>query len=94
MAAPEDHDGPATITEALRGLPVRGPGWDAAIEAGVDVSLLLRNLRLTPAQRIAQLQSLLRFQADVQERTVPAPVRAALEARRLREKLDALGPET
>ncbi|MFP2927414.1 hypothetical protein ACLESO_19885 [Pyxidicoccus sp. 3LG] len=36
--------------------PSYGPDWDAAIEAGVDVSLLLENLELTPTERIEQLQ--------------------------------------
>jgi hypothetical protein len=33
-----------------------GPEWLAAIEAGVDVSLLAENLRLTPTERLEQLQ--------------------------------------
>lgn len=33
-----------------------GPDWDAAIEAGIDVHLLLENLELTPTERIEQLQ--------------------------------------
>lgn len=33
-----------------------GPEWIAAIEAGVDVSLLAENLRLTPTERLEQLQ--------------------------------------
>jgi hypothetical protein len=36
--------------------PSYGPDWDAAIEAGVDVSLLEENLRLTPTERLEQLQ--------------------------------------
>jgi tRNA A-37 threonylcarbamoyl transferase component Bud32 len=43
--------------ELLRqAFPSYGPGWDAAIEAGVDVSLLEENLRLTPTERLEQLQ--------------------------------------
>lgn len=37
-------------------LPSRGPCWDAAIEFGIDVTLLLENLELTPTQRLARLQ--------------------------------------
>jgi hypothetical protein len=37
-------------------LPSYGPDWDAAIEAGVDVSLLEENLRLSPTERLEQLQ--------------------------------------
>ena len=70
-----------------------GPAWDAAIEHGIDVTLLLANLKLTPAQRIARLDRLNRFAADVQRRTVPAKIREALARRRLEEKLEALGPE-
>ncbi|MFY2560685.1 hypothetical protein ACN469_23985 [Corallococcus terminator] len=36
--------------------PSYGSHWDAAIDAGVDVSLLLQNLELTPTERIEQLQ--------------------------------------
>lgn len=36
--------------------PSHGPDWDAAIEAGVDVSLLEENLQLTPTERLEQLQ--------------------------------------
>lgn len=35
--------------------PSCGPAWDAAIEYGIDVSLLLANLELTPDERITQL---------------------------------------
>jgi hypothetical protein len=36
--------------------PSYGPEWDAAIEAGADVSLLEENLRLSPTERLEQLQ--------------------------------------
>lgn len=39
-----------------RAFPSYGPDWDAAIDAGVDVALLEENLRLTPTERIEQLQ--------------------------------------
>ncbi|WP_257462488.1 hypothetical protein [Archangium lipolyticum] len=43
--------------ELLRqAFPSYGPDWDAAIDAGVDVSLLEENLHLTPTERLEQLQ--------------------------------------
>ena len=43
--------------ELLRqAFPSYGPEWDAAIEAGVDVSLLEENLLLSPTERLEQLQ--------------------------------------
>lgn len=46
--------------EELRvAFPSFGPGWDAAVERGIDVSLLLENLSLTPTQRLARLEELL-----------------------------------
>ena len=47
-----------TQRELLSRLPSYGPDWDAAIEYGIDVSLLEENLALTPTQRIDQLQSM------------------------------------
>lgn len=41
--------------------PSYGPAWDRAIELGVDVAELERNLRLTPEQRILQHQRMLRL---------------------------------
>ena len=38
-----------------------GPAWRAAIDAGIDVTLLERNRHLTPAQRLQQLQQMLRI---------------------------------
>ena len=39
--------------------PSYGPDWDAAIEFGVDVSLLVRNLELTPLERLRDLEAML-----------------------------------
>ncbi len=45
------------MRELLRqAYPSYGPDWEAAIDAGVDVSLLMENLQLTPTERIEQLQ--------------------------------------
>jgi len=41
--------------------PDYGPDWRAAIDAGIDVFQLERNLRLTPEQRIVQHQDALEF---------------------------------
>jgi hypothetical protein len=50
--------------ERLRGtLPSFGPHWDFAITQGLDVSLLLENLTLTPAQRLSRLQQVVAFHA-------------------------------
>ena len=39
----------------------RGPAWEAAIEAGVDVSLLEENFHKTPQQRLEAFQDALDF---------------------------------
>jgi hypothetical protein len=39
--------------------PGCGPHWRAAIEYGIDVSLLERNLELTPTERLEQLEAML-----------------------------------
>lgn len=44
-----------------------GPAWRAAHAAGVDMSLIDDFLRLTPEQRLAQLQQVLDFLIEVQE---------------------------
>jgi len=36
--------------------PSSGPAWEAAIDYGIDVSLLLGKLEVTPAERLQQLQ--------------------------------------
>jgi hypothetical protein len=43
--------------------PYRDPVVDA-FKAGVDVTLLDRNLRLTPTQRLEQLQTFVAFLVD------------------------------
>jgi hypothetical protein len=80
-----------TPADAARSLRSSGPSWDAAIELGIDVTLLLANLRLSPRERLEQAQAHQRFADAVQQRTVPAHVRARLERERLWEKIDALG---
>jgi hypothetical protein len=82
-----------TTEDAGRSLPSYGPAWDAAIEAGIDVTMIEHNLRLRPAERLAQMERANRFLAEVQARTVAEPIRRAQREAQLREKLEALGPE-
>jgi hypothetical protein len=80
-----------TPTDAARSLPSYGPEWDAAIELGVDVAMILHNLELSPEQRLEQAARHQRFIDDVQQRTVPPELREQLQRERLWEKIDALG---
>ena len=64
---------------------------EAAIAVGVDVTMLEQNLRLTPAERIRQLDEANRFLEEIQARTLPEQVRREREHQRLMEKLSALG---
>ncbi|MDP1917826.1 MAG: hypothetical protein Q8L14_16400 [Myxococcales bacterium] len=45
--------------ELRAAFPSYGPNWDRAVDLGIDVSLLLENLKLTPEQRLAQLEDLI-----------------------------------
>lgn len=47
--------------------PDAGPAWKAAMEAGIDMSLIEASLRLTPAERLAELQKVVNFLLEVQE---------------------------
>ena len=49
----KDHEAPTSEPSERDSF---GPAWDAAIQAGIDVHLLLENLELTPTERIEQLQ--------------------------------------
>jgi hypothetical protein len=82
-----------TTEDAGRSLPNYGPDWDAAIAAGVDVTMIEQNLRLTPAERLQQMEEAVCFVLEVQMRTIPEPVRRDRERQRLEEKLAMLGPE-
>lgn len=46
-------------------LPSYGPDWDEAIRYGIDVSLLLESLALTPAERLGRLQKTVDFHAQL-----------------------------
>lgn len=54
-------DAPIDRRELFRTWPSRGPAWDEAVEAGVDMVSLERNMRLTPAERVAQQEEALEF---------------------------------
>jgi hypothetical protein len=51
--------------ELRAAFPSYGPDWEAAIDYGIDVSLLLENLELTPTQRLEQLQRMIEFYDEV-----------------------------
>jgi hypothetical protein len=80
-----------TTEDAGRALPSYGPSWDAAIAAGVDVTMIEANLCLTPGERLRRHDAYARFREQVQSRTVSPTLRAAIEARRVDEKLASLG---
>lgn len=64
--------------------------WQAAIDFGIDVSLLEANLRRTPAERLRELVAMNRFQAEVQARTVPEALRRRIDAEELAAKFGEL----
>ncbi|HUH03854.1 MAG TPA: hypothetical protein VML75_17785 [Kofleriaceae bacterium] len=82
-----------TTEDAGRSLPAYGPDWEAAIAAGVDVTLIEANLSLPPYERLRRHFEHARFRERVQARTVPPALRAEIEARRFAEKLASLGIE-
>lgn len=80
----------ATPDDAGRALGCRGADWERAIELGIDVTLLERSLRLSPAERLRRADEHLRLAREIQERTVPARVRERLARELLEEKAAAL----
>jgi hypothetical protein len=81
----------ATTEDAGRMLPDYGSGWADAVAAGIDVTLIERNLGLAPWQRLERARAMDRQRERLQRRTVRPDVRAAIERGRMLEKLDALG---
>ena len=73
--------------------PSYGPEWDAAVEFGIDVSLIESNAELTPAERIEELVTMNRLHEEIQARTLSAEERDRLTAMELTEELARLGPE-
>lgn len=59
--------------ELKAAFPSSGPDWDRAVELGIDVSMLLENLALTPTERLAQLEQLLN-ETDALRRAAGLPV--------------------
>ncbi|MBL8971602.1 MAG: hypothetical protein JNK56_13515 [Myxococcales bacterium] len=57
--------------------------WQAAIDFGIDVTLLEENLRRTPAERLAELEEMNAFVDDIQARNVPLELRRQLAAEAL-----------
>ncbi len=49
----------AFADELRAAFPSSGPDWDRAVELGIDVSMLVENLALTPTERLVQLEQLL-----------------------------------
>jgi hypothetical protein len=47
--------------------PDAGPAWRAAMEAGIDMSLIEDALQMTPEQRLAEHQQAINFLLEVQE---------------------------
>jgi len=64
--------------------------WQAAIDFGIDVTLLEANLGLTPAERLRELVAMNRFQDELQRRTVPAELRRRLDMEALSAKFGKL----
>jgi hypothetical protein len=79
-----------TTADACRSLPSYGPEWDAAIAAGVDVTLIERNLRMSPVERIRHLDEINRWQTELRRR-LPSPIASVHDS--LRSDLETYGPE-
>lgn len=48
-----------TTKQAGQALPSSGPRWNAAIEYGIDVTLIERNMQLSVSERLLQLDDML-----------------------------------
>ena len=80
----------ATLDATLRDLATE-PEVVAAAAMGIDITLLVANLRRPPYERIRRHSEHARFRVEIQARTLPPHVRAALERTRLEQKVQALG---
>lgn len=87
---PVDPASLATTEDAGRALGHHGGDWEQAIELGIDVTLIERNLGLSPAERLRLADEHLRLASEIQSRTMSAAVRARLARDRLEEKLAVL----
>ncbi len=63
--------------------PPKNSAWQEAIDFGIDVTLLAANLQRTPAERLQELVAMNQFQATLQARTLPEPLRARLDREEL-----------
>ena len=64
---------------------------DQASAFGIDLALLDANLRLTPDERLAELDALSRLSEEMQAQTLTAEQRTRLEWRAMLEELQAYG---
>jgi hypothetical protein len=55
-----EHVPGSRTLDVARALPSHGLGWDAAVEYGIDVTLIERNLALSTEDRLRQLDDMLR----------------------------------
>ena len=62
--------------ELRAAVPSYGPDWDKAIDMGIDVSMLLENLSLTPTERLKRLEDLLN-EIDALKREVKPETRGS-----------------
>ena len=69
MNVSDDFDQRAALRLAL---PSYGPNWEAAIEFGIDVSLLEANLKLSVEQRLEQLDQMTRLYEELRPKVPPA----------------------
>ncbi|HEY3763495.1 MAG TPA: hypothetical protein VGN23_17265 [Verrucomicrobiae bacterium] len=47
--------------------PDAGPAWRAAMEYGYDMSLIEESLKMTPEQRLNELQQVVNFLLEIKE---------------------------
>jgi hypothetical protein len=65
----------------------------AAVDFGIDISLLESNLALSPAERVRELVAMNRLHAEIQARTLTPEERARLDELELQELVAYLGDE-
>jgi hypothetical protein len=87
---PHDLRALATTEDASRAVAPEGEAVLRAIEMGIDLTLLRRSLERTPAERIRLAAEHAQLMAEIQTRTVPAPIREMVRRRRLQDKLTEL----
>ena len=63
-------------SELRANFPSYGPDWEKAIDYGIDVSLLLRNLELTPTERLQELEGWLELVEEIHGKAREADLQA------------------